>query len=203
VLAVLAIQERRENPEEAFVRHLQAGDEEAFAELMRRYKDRVYNVLYRYVGNHEDALDLAQEVFIRAFRGAAGFRGHASVYTWLYSIAENLGRNRLRDRRRKGRDKGRSLEALEAEQPGRVSGLMNTENHPRTAAEAAELRHALEACLQKLPEPFRFTFVLRTFDGLGYDEIAEATNCPKGTVKSRLNQARQRLHGCLQREGVL
>lgn len=200
---MLLLEKEHEKPDEALIRQLQAGDAGAFDELMRRYKDRLYNVLYRYVGNHEDALDLAQEVFIRAFRGAAGFRGHSSIYTWLYSIAENLGRNRLRDRRRKGRDKGQSFEALESESPGILKNATTTGLHPRNVAEAIELRVALEACLEKLPEPFKFAFILRTFDGLDYEAIAEATKSPKGTVKSRLNQARQRLHGCLQRQGVL
>jgi RNA polymerase sigma factor (sigma-70 family) len=89
------------------------GDPGAFDELVRRYKDRVYGVIYRFVGNHEDAMDLAQDVFVRAYQGLHAYRGHSQVYTWLYSIAANLSRNRLRDRTRKGRGRGTSLEAME------------------------------------------------------------------------------------------
>lgn len=185
----------------ALVAALQAGDKDAFDGVVRDYKDRVYNVIYRYVGNHEDALDLAQETFIRAWRGADKFQGHAQVYTWLYSIAANLAKNRLRDRGRKGRDQGRSLEALHATAPGALPASAHPD--PHEAAKASELRTALQLCLDALPDIYRLAFVLRTFDGLGYDEIASAAGCPRGTIKSRLNQARKNLHECLAGRGMV
>ncbi len=179
----------------------QAGDRAVFDQVVRDYKDRVYNVIYRLVGNHEDALDLAQETFIRAWRGADKFQGHAQVYTWLYSIAANLAKNRLRDRGRKGRNQGRSLEALHEAAPGALPAA--AEVNPRDAASASELRDALDVCLEALPDIYRLAFVLRTFDGLSYDDIAQAAGCPRGTIKSRLNQARKRLHECLSGRGVI
>ena len=179
------------------------GDADAFDELVRRYKDRVYHVIYRFVGNHEDAMDLAQEVFVRAYQGLSAFRGQAQVYTWLFSIAANVARNRLRDRGRKGRDQGISLDGLAEDAPGIATAHASTQTNPRDAASTQELNAALEDCLAALPEGFRLAFCLRTFDGMRSEEIAETLGCPPGTVKSRLNEARKRLHACVQGKGVL
>lgn len=191
-----------ESPDAALVIAFRDGDSAAFALLMHRYKDRVYNVLYRLLGNHEDAQDVVQEVFVRAYGGLNEFRGEARVYTWLYSIALNLARNRVRDLGRKGRDRGVSLDALAEEAPGAAQTASACDT-PRHAAQRRELDDALEACLGGLPEPYRAAFVLRVVDGMNYEEIAEALECPKGTVKSRLNQARGLLRACLEQRGVV
>ena len=107
---MVLLREARARSDAGLVEECRSGDLTAFDELVRRYKDRVYNVVYRFLGNREDALDVAQETFVRAYRGITEFRGHAQVYTWLYSIAANLARNRLRDGSRRGRDKGTSIE---------------------------------------------------------------------------------------------
>ncbi len=179
------------------------GDKTAFDELVRRYKHRVYNVVYRFVGNHEDALDLSQEVFLRAYRGLDDYKGGAKVYTWLYRIAANLAKNRLRDRGRKGRNRGVSLESLQEAAPEAAQRAAQTEDNPRRAAERAELDAALRACLAGLPELYRTPFVLRVFDGLNYEDISKSLDCPRGTVKSRLNQARKLLRDCLKRQDIL
>lgn len=178
------------------------GDVSCFDELVRRYKDRVYNVLYRYVGNHEDALDLSQEVFVRAYRAIDRFRGGSRVYTWLYSIAANLARNRLRDRSRKGRNQGSSYEALEEASPAALASAADA-NDPSELAMDAEMQRMLHEALQELPETHRLAFVLRTFDDLSYAEIAETMECPVGTIKSRLNQARKMLYDRLREQAVL
>lgn len=184
---MVLLREARAHSDTGLVEECRNGDATAFDELVRRYKDRVYNVVFRFVGNREDALDVSQETFVRAYRGITEFRGHAQVYTWLYSIAANLARNRLRDGSRRGRDKGTSIETVV---PG---ALPRTEDNPRAAAERHELDETLQQCLSELPEHYRMAFVLRTFDDLSYDEIAEALGCPTGTVKSRINQARKML----------
>lgn len=183
------------------------GDSAAFEELVRRYKDRVYNVVYRFLGQHEDAQDVTQEVFLKAYQGIGNFRGHAHIYTWLHSIAANLARNKLRDGKRKGRNHGRSLEALQesgsAGAPvGRPMSLATVAT-PETAAQTAETQELLQRCLTELPEHYRLAFVMRTFDGLSYEEIADALGCPAGTVKSRLNQARTLLQQRLRELSVL
>jgi len=200
---VVLLKEVREKPDVDLVEQCQAGDASAFDELVRRYQDRVYNTVYRYLGNHEDALDVAQEVFVRAYRAIDTFRGHAQVYTWLYSIAANLARNRLRDHGRKGRNRGTSLDALEEAAPDAAQRATAATDTPRDLAQRQELEQALDHCLEALPDLYRLAFVLRTWDGLSYEDIAASCGCPKGTVKSRLNQARSRLADCLEERGVL
>jgi len=175
------------------VEECRAGDLAAFDEIVHRYKDRVYRVVYRFLGNHEDALDVAQETFIRAYRGIQDYRGAAQMCTWLHSIAANLARNRLRDSRRKGRDMGVSLDADGACDPPR------SDCTPRTAAEQHEFEETLQRCLTELPEPYRMAFALRTFDDLSYEAIAETLGIPVGTVKSRINQARRMLRERLEK----
>jgi RNA polymerase sigma-70 factor (ECF subfamily) len=197
------LKESAEHPDAALVAECQNGDPAAFEELVRRYKDRVYNVVYRFLGNHEDAQDVAQEVFVRAYQGMRGFRGSARLYTWLYSIAGNLARNKLRDAGRKGRNRGASLEALQAKAPDVAQRAVRSDATPLSLAQSKELEEILQAALEELPEHYRLTFVMRTFDNLSYDEIAESMGCPKGTVKSRLNQARMLLRERLKDSGVL
>lgn len=197
------LKEAREQADAGLVEHSLRGDPGAFDELVRRYKDRVYGVIYRYVGNHEDAMDLSQEVFVRAYRGLTSYRGQAQVCTWLFSIAANVARNKLRDGGRKGRDRATSLEGLQEAAPVAAAAAVATLLTPRDAASKGELDAALEACLGNLPEHYRLTFCLKTFDGLRYEEIAVAVGCPAGTVKSRINEARRRLHACLAGKGVV
>jgi len=200
---VVLLREARQQSDAVLIEVCQNGDSTGFDELVRRYKDRIYNVLYRFLGNREDARDLAQETFVRAYRGIGSFKGEAKVYTWLYSIAANLARNRLRDCARKGRNRGTSLEALEDAAPGYAEVAASTDRTPRTFAAAHEMDEALQRCLDELPEHYRLVFVLRTFDDLSYDEIAEAAGCPRGTVKSRLNKARLLLRERLEALDVL
>jgi len=175
------------------------GHGQAFENLVRDHKERLYAVVYRCLGNHEDSLDIVQETFVRAHRSLEGFRGEAQPGTWLYSIAMNLARNRLRDLGRKGRNRGVSLEALEEAGVTQAGASQS----PRAAAEFGELEVAFALCLDGLPELFRITFVLRLEDELDYGAIAEALDCPRGTVKSRLSQARRLLAQCLDEKGVL
>jgi RNA polymerase sigma-70 factor (ECF subfamily) len=179
------------------------GDPRAFDTLVNRYKDRIYNAAYRFLGHHEEAADVCQEVFVRAYKAIESFEGRAKVSTWLMSITLNLCRNRVRDLKRKGRDKGVSLEVLQEHAPGRAEALADHNVTPSDAAIRAELDAALHACLAALPDHYRMAFVLRTYEDLPYDEIAEAMSCPTGTVKSRLNQARRLLKDCLTARDVL
>ena len=199
----MLLREARGHSDVGLLEKCRNGDASAFDELVRRHKDRIFNVLFRFLGNREDALDVSQEVFVRAYLGVAGFRGGAQVYTWLYSIAANLARNRLRDSGRKGRNMGTSLEALEESAPGAAQHAMSVVDSPRAAAEHHEMDALLQRCLNELPDHYRMTFVLRTVEDLSYEEIADAMGCPVGTVKSRLNQARGLLRDRLRELGVL
>lgn len=200
---MVLLKEARGHSDLGLVEECRRGDASAFDELVRRYKDRVYSVVYRFLGDREEALDVSQEVFVRAYRGIGTFRGNSKVYTWLYSIAANLARNRLRDSGRKGRDKGTSLEALQDEAPGVADANARSRPNPRDEAIGRETEALLQQCLLELPEHNRLAFVLRTFEDLSYEEIADAMGCPVGTVKSRLNQARQMLRDRLKERAVL
>ncbi len=185
------------------VEDFQAGIDEAFDALALRYSDRLYNVVYRFLGQHEDAQDVVQETFVRAYRNLDSFEGKSKFYTWLYSIATNLARNALRDRGRKGRDQGVSLENLQDVAPNVAQVATQTNTRPDTLAAGNELAETLQTCIETLPEQNRMVFVLRTVDGLKYDEIAAVLDCPRGTVKSRLNQARVLLRDALQAQGLV
>jgi RNA polymerase sigma-70 factor (ECF subfamily) len=201
LVALNAVEEKDPYSDTALVEDCQNGNPAAFDELVRRYKDRVYNVIYRFLGNHEDAQDVAQETFLRAYLGIRQFEGRAKVYTWLYSIAGNLARNRLRDYGRRGRDRAVPLEdARDGATPRQWASPNAT---PEEAARARELERGLQDALDGLPEHYRLIFVLRTFERLSYDEIADAAGCPKGTVKSRLNHARKQLHARLKADAML
>ncbi len=148
-------------------------------------------------------MDVSQEVFVRAYRGIRDFKGNAQIYTWLYSIAANLARNKLRDGSRRGRNRGTSLEAFEMDAPGAAQEAAATSETPRTAAAQREMEALLQRCLDELPDHYRMAFILRTFEDLSYEEIAAAMGCPAGTVKSRLNQARKMLRDRLRELSVL
>jgi len=178
-----------------------AGDPHAFAVLVRRYKDRVYAAAFRIVHDADDAAEVTQDTFVRAYRKLADFRGDSGLYTWLYRIATNLARNRLRDKTRKGRGQGVSLEAMTAEHPRQAQALLAATVTPGDAASAEELRAMLRACLAALPEHYREAFVLRVQEGMDYAGIAAALDIARGTVKSRMNTARKQLAECLGGKG--
>ena len=201
---MVLLKEAKQHSDITLVAECQKGDAEAFDELVRRHKHRVYNVVYRFLGDREDALDVCQEVFVRAYQSIAAFRGGSQVDTWLHTIASNLARNNIRDKGRKGRNKGVSLEQLEADAPGIAQeAAQQTSGDPATTAMSRELEGILQKCLEELPEHYRLAFVLRTYDDLSYEEIAGIMNCPVGTVRSRLNQARRMLRDRLTELNVL
>ena len=178
-------------------------DMEAFAELMRRHQNHVHALAWRLTGNREDARDLAQEAFLRAWNSLGGFRGDAAFGTWMHRIVVNLSRNLHRDRTRKGRDREVAAgNPFDGDAPMReaVSGPADS---PAKNAEAGELREALGRCLGGLTPEYREAFALRVERDMDYAAIAAVLECPVGTVKSRIDEARRRLALCLERRGVL
>ncbi len=173
----------------ALVNQSKSGNLDAFNELVKRYESKVYTIAYRFTGNHADASDLAQEAFIKAYRGLNSFRGDASFATWLYKIVSNVCRDELRKQQRK---KNVSLEDLVVN-PGNARHLESTEQTPEEYIESDEIQRLVQQQLNNLPEEQRLILVMREIQGLTYDEIAVALDCNLGTVKSRLNRARQNL----------
>ncbi len=153
-------------------------DLEAFGELVRRHQDFVYGAALRVVKNRAIAEDLAQETFLRAFRGLEGFRGDAKVRSWLYRIATNLALNAVTRRREFPTE-----ELPDAPVPW----------GPAAAAEAANLREHLRTAIENLPESLRGPLVLREYHEMSYEEIAQATGLPLNTVRTRILRARRAL----------
>jgi RNA polymerase sigma-70 factor (ECF subfamily) len=158
-------------------------DLEAFGELVRRHQDFVYGAALRVVRNPTIAQDVAQETFVRAYRGLAGFRGDAQVRSWLYRIATNLALNTVSRRREYPAD---SL-------PERMG-----DDAPSRQTELEALRSALEDAIQALPEEQRIPLVLREYGGLSYQEIADETGLPLNTVRTRILRGRRALRSAME-----
>ena len=178
-----------------FIEKLRARDVIAFDRLVHERTGEIYALLYRLTDDAEDARDLTQETFMRAFQNIERFRGEASLRTWLYRIAINLARNRWRWWRRKKRDKTVSLEtplASDDETP-LWSRLSSDANTPEEDLLAHERQVALQSALTDLSQPFREAVLLRDIEGLTYEEIAAALDVNLGTVKSRIARGRNEL----------
>lgn len=199
---VAQVKEIPEQSDADLVARCRDGDRTAFDDIVRRYGDRIVNTLLRLLGNREDAYDAAQETFVRAYRGIEQFRGEAQLSTWLYRIATNVARNRFRDGSRKGRDRVSSIETLSENAPQLADAAAQTDR-PDAVAIGRELEDALQRCLDELPETLRAAFVFRVIDGMTYEEIARVLDCPRGTVKSRLNQARRTLRKRLAEQSLI
>ena len=173
------------------VRQAQAGDLGAFAELTHRYQGKIYGLVYNMTSNKEDAEDLVQEVFIKAFQSINRFRGKSSFYTWIYRIAINKAINFLKKRKRR---MGYSLDDVEngIERDPAYVELVSTKT-PRRDVSIHELQEKLNKALMVLSEKHRTVVVLHDIQGIPHEEIAKMTGCSPGTVRSRLFYARRQL----------
>jgi RNA polymerase sigma-70 factor (ECF subfamily) len=172
-----------------------AGDLSAYDEIVRLYQHRVYATIYNMTGNHEDANDLAQESFIKAFQALKTFKGGSTFYTWLHRIAVNKTLNFLKSRKNRV---GMSLNDLDfnAENDPDIVALISHKT-PRRAAGLSELQEKLNEALGKLSDMHRLVVTLHDVQGLPHEQIAEIMECNVGTVRSRLFYARQLLQGYL------
>ena len=181
--------------EARLVREIRAGDGDAFETLVREHQTRVYNLALRMTGSEEDAQDIAQETFLKAWRTMGKYRGECSLGSWLYRIASNLSIDLLRKNKRQQREKIVSLE--DNGEDGRTLELPDLREEPQTILEREENRRAVWACLEKLPEEQRLILVLRDVNGLSYEEIGASMGLEMGTVKSRIFRAREKLANLL------
>jgi RNA polymerase sigma-70 factor, ECF subfamily len=180
--------------EAALIQRCATGDETAFAELVAEHQRMVVQLAMNLLGDREEALDLAQDVFIRVFRTIGQFRGQSALRTWIYRIAVNQARNRHRFWRRRRRSDQVSLDAHVEAHGDFQSGA---ESGPDRIFAQKELAARLQEALDALPFDQRTAIVLREVDGLSYDEIAFSLGVAVGTVKSRLTRARQTLRAGL------
>jgi RNA polymerase sigma-70 factor (ECF subfamily) len=177
------------------VRKARRGDLNAYDELVKRYQERIYATIYHMTSNHEDANDLAQESFIKAYQALKSFKGGSSFYTWLYRIAVNKTINFLKQRKNKYHLSLNDLDFNAEHDPDLVA--LVSDKTPLRDAGLAELQKKLNEALLKLSEPHRMVVVLHDVQGVSHDEIAEIMGCNIGTVRSRLFYARQELQGHL------
>src|ERR1041384_3105863 len=181
--------------EAELVTRVRRGDISAYDDLVRRYQERIYATIYHMTSNHEDANDLAQETFIKAFQALKSFKGGSSFYTWIYRIAVNKTINFLKQRKNRSHMSLNDLDFNAEHDPDLVA--LVSDKTPRREAHLAELQEKLNAAMQKLSEPHRLVVTLHDIQGLAHDEIAEIMDCNIGTVQSRLFYARQQLQAWL------
>ncbi|MBA3644762.1 MAG: sigma-70 family RNA polymerase sigma factor [Gemmatimonadaceae bacterium] len=165
------------------------GDERAFTELVERYQTRLLNFIYRTIGDREKAEDLVQEVFIRVYRHLHRFDRSKKFSTWAYTIASNLAKNELRNRSRNPLVLFQTVQKSYQDDDRPVE-FEDPTSRPDDMYHQRHLQQIVEETVSKLPEHHRRVFVLRELEGKSYEEIAEITDCNLGTVKSRLNRAR-------------
>lgn len=174
--------------DQQLVQRVQKGDKSAFDLLVLKYQHRVLKLVGRFVSDAAEAEDVAQEAFIKAYRALPAFRGDSAFYTWLYRIAINTAKNALVSNRRRPVDF--DLDLQDPDQYERHARLKEADT-PEGVLLTDEIREVVEHALEQLPEDLRTAIVLRELEGLSYEEIAEAMDCPVGTVRSRIFRARE------------
>lgn len=173
--------------DQALVQRVQNGDKRAFDLLVLKYQHKLTSLISRYIHDWSECQDVAQESFIRAYRALANFRGDSQFYTWLYKIAVNTAKNHLVSAgRRPPTDDVDAVDAVQYDGGGR---LRDTDT-PEHQLLRQEIERTVASTVESLPEELRMAITLREVDGLSYEEIAEAMDCPIGTVRSRIFRAR-------------
>jgi RNA polymerase sigma-70 factor (ECF subfamily) len=170
------------------VRRVQRGERGAFDLLVLRYQHKVVKLVARLLRDPTEAEDVAQESFVKAYRALGSFRGDSAFYTWLYRIAVNTARNTMASRQRRPLDYEADLS--ESEQSV-VESRMRHGDTPEAAVLSDEIHSTVNSAIEALPEDLRTAIILREVEGLSYEEIAEAMECPVGTVRSRIFRARE------------
>ena len=173
--------------DQQLVKRAKKGDTRAFDLLVLKYQGRIAALVGRFVQDASDVEDVTQEAFIKAFRALEKFRGDSAFYTWLYRIASNTAKNYLAA---KGRRPSADSSVDDAEHYNEADGLRDTET-PENYLFGQELAAVVSQTLEGLPRELKTALVLREFDGLSYEEIAEVMECPVGTVRSRIFRARE------------
>ncbi|MGD8483365.1 MAG: RNA polymerase sigma factor RpoE [Thioalkalispiraceae bacterium] len=174
--------------DKALIERVQQGDKKAFDLLVLKYQNRIMKVLSRYLYDQNEVQDMAQEAFIKAYRALPNFRGDSAFYTWLYRIAINTAKNHLVAQGR--RPPSADIDAAEAEQYDGASALKEYASPEREVLKD-EIQKVVAKAIDELPDDLKTAITLRELEGMSYEEIAEAMDCPIGTVRSRIFRARE------------
>jgi RNA polymerase sigma-70 factor (ECF subfamily) len=180
--------------DQALVERVQAGDKTAFDVLVQKYQSKIIQLAYRYVHDQDEAMDIAQEAFIKAYKALGRFRGDSAFYTWIYRIAINTAKNHLVASSR--RPPRADIDAVEAEQYDSATGLKEYAT-PERMLLRDEIKQTIAGAIENLPDDLRTAITLRELEGMSYEEIAQAMDCPIGTVRSRIFRARDAIDGKL------
>jgi RNA polymerase sigma-70 factor (ECF subfamily) len=180
--------------DQTLVERVQNGDKAAFDLLVLKYQNKIIKLVNRYVHDPDEAMDVAQEAFIKAYRAIGRFRGESAFYTWIYRIAINTAKNHLVAVRR--RPPGNDIDAGDAEQYDSATGLREYDT-PEHMILKDEIQATIARAIDELPDDLRTAITLRELEGMSYEEIAQAMDCPIGTVRSRIFRARDAIDGKL------
>jgi RNA polymerase sigma-70 factor (ECF subfamily) len=174
--------------DQLLVKRAQGGDRGAFDLLVLKYQQKIFKLVMRFVRDPADALDVSQEAFIKAYRALPSFRGDSAFYTWLYRIAINAAKNHLAAAQRRPAE-----QELDSQDPDYYASdaRLRDEESPEGLVMQEQLRQTISRAMADLPEELRTAIVLREIEGLSYEEIAQAMDCPVGTVRSRIFRARE------------
>ncbi|ASJ74463.1 ECF RNA polymerase sigma-E factor [Granulosicoccus antarcticus IMCC3135] len=172
----------------ALVERVQRGDKSAYDLLVLKYQHKIGHLVSRYVHDAHESQDVTQEAFIKAYRGLKNFRGDSAFYTWLYRIAINTAKNHLVTMSRKISDTG--IDAADAEQFDSGSALRDNAT-PERVMVTEQIARVVSDSIEALPDDLRTAIRLREFEGMSYEDIAQAMDCPIGTVRSRIFRARE------------
>ncbi|MBL4820027.1 MAG: RNA polymerase sigma factor RpoE [Gammaproteobacteria bacterium] len=178
----------KEDTDQQLVDRVRKGNNQAFNLLVLRYQHRVAALISRFISDPHEVEDVSQEAFIKAYRALSSFRGESAFYTWLYRIAVNTAKNHLVSRSR--RPPATDVE-IEDSETNEVAAPLREHETPEGRLAAEELRQAIDAAIEELPEELKTAFTLREFSGLSYEDITEVMDCPVGTVRSRIFRARE------------
>ncbi len=177
-----------ENSDAVLVARVQKGDKKAFDILVRKYQHKLAKLISRYIQDPSDVMDVSQEAFIKAYRALPRFRGDSAFYTWLYRIAINTAKNHLVAKGR--RPQSVDIDADEGQRFETIPKLRDNAT-PERLILRDEIGQVIFQAIEELPDDLRTAITLRELDGLSYEEIAEAMDCPIGTVRSRIFRARE------------
>ena len=183
------------NIDQALVERVQKGDKSAFDVLVLKYQNRIIQLVNRYVRDADEAMDVAQEAFLKAYRAIDRFRGDSAFYTWIYRIAINTAKNHLVASGR--RPPVGDIDAQEAEQYEGATGLREYDTPERLILKD-EIQATIARAIDSLPDDLRTAITLRELEGMSYEEIAQTMDCPIGTVRSRIFRARDAIDTILE-----
>jgi len=189
-LVLFSVFNQENDDDRDVVQQAAKGNREAFDILVEKYYKKIYNLAYRFVGDAEEANDLAQEIFTAAYQNLKKFRGDAKFSTWLFQIATNRGKNRFKYLKRRGYFAGRGQQESDDDRESSQKAIPDYSTNPETLLAGKQIQKIVQDAIEDLDPDHKEIVILRDIEGFSYDEIAQILNLPEGTTKSRLHRAR-------------